>query len=272
MRSILILLLAIFTLISCRSEELIRPGDSLEVAFEKAMGQYENENYTEAARAFETVISIGRGTDYGRDAQFYLAESHFKNGRYLIAASEFSRFVQFHPNSERRPYAEFHEALCYYHLSPRYRLDQTYTNNAIDRFRLYNDRYPNSERRELANEYISELREKLAQRDFNAAEFYMRIDSFNSAAIYYGLVIDNYPETSWAERALVKQIEAYTVYAENSIQARQEERFRQALDSYDTYLQLFPQGENRSRAEDLYDRANRGLQEVQRRSSVAEGG
>lgn len=271
MRSILILLLASFTLISCRSEELIRPGDSLEVAFEKAMGQYENENYTEAARAFETVISIGRGTDYGHDAQFYLAESHFKNGRYLIAASEYNRFVQFHPNSERREYVEFQEALCYYHLSPRYRLDQTYTNNAINRFRLYNDRYPNSERRDLANEYISELREKLARRDFNAADFYMRIDRFNSAAIYYGLVIENYPETSWAERALVKQIEAYTVYAENSIEARQEERFRQALDSYNTFLQLFPQSEYRSRAEDLYDRANSGLQEVLRRSSVAAG-
>lgn len=272
MRSIILLLAACFALISCRSQELIRPGDSLEVAFEKAMGQFESENYTEAARAFEVVISIGRGTDIGRDAQFYLAESHFKNRRYLIAASEYRRYVQFHPNSARRADAEFREALCYYHLSPRYRLDQTYTNNAIDRFRLYEARYPNSERRELAVDYISELRTKLAQREFNAAEFYMRIGRYNSAAIYYGLVKDQYPETVWAERAQVKQIEAYIVYAENSIPARQEERFRMALDSYNTYLQLFPQGENRSRAEDLYDRANRGLQEVQRRSSVAEGG
>ena len=270
MRSILILLLACFALISCRSQDLIRPGDSLEVAFEKAMGQFESENYTEAARAFETVISIGRGTDIGRDAQFYLAESHFRNGRFLIAASEYRRYVQFHPNSERRANAEFQEALCYYHLSPRYRLDQTYTNNAIDRFRLYNARYPNSERREQANDYISELREKLAQRDFSAAEFYMRINRYNSAAIYYGLVIDQYPETKWAERSLVRQIEAYIIFAENSIEARQEERFQQALDSYNTYLQLFPQGENRSRVEDLYDRANRGIEQIQRRSSVAD--
>lgn len=270
MRNVLFFSIALLTLISCRSEDLINPGDSLEVAYEKALNQYNNENYTEASRAFETVISIGRGTDIGQDAQFYLAESHFKNRRYLIAASEYSRYMQFYPNSDRREQAEFQEALSYYHLSPRFRLDQTYTNNAINRFRLFMDRYPNSERREEAANYIVELRSKLAQRDFNAAEFYMRTDRFNSAAIYYGLVMDQYPETVWAERALVKQIEAYVVYAENSIEARQEERFRKALDSYNTYLQLFPQGENRSRAEDLYDRANSGLQDVIASSSVAE--
>lgn len=268
-RTVTILVLALLALTSCRNQELIRPGDTLEVAYEKAMNQFENENYTEAARAFETVVSIGRGTDIGQDAQFYLAESYFAQRRYLLGASEYSRYIQFHPNSERRLRAEFNEALAYYHLSPRYRLDQGYTNTAIERFRLFIARYPDTELRVEAAVYIEELRSKLAQRDYNAAEFYMRIDRFNSAAIYFGLVIDNYPETSWAELALVRQIESYVIYAENSVEQRQEERFRSALQSYNRYLQLFPRGENRSRAEDLYDRANRGLSEVQRREATA---
>lgn len=259
MRTVFILFLVSLTLASCRSQDLIRPGDTLEVAFEKAMNQYEQENYGDAARALETVISIGRGTEIGQEAQFYLAETYFNDRRYLLASSEYSRYVQFHPTSSRRETVEFKEALSYYHLSPRYRLDQTYTNRAIERFRLFNSRYPDSEYREAAAEYISELRNKLAQRDFNAADFYMRTNQYNSAAIYYGLVIDQYPESDWAERALVKQIEAYILYAENSVERRQEERFEKAIESYSTYLQLFPQGDNRSRAEDLYDRATRGL-------------
>lgn len=270
-RTVIILVIALLTLASCRNQELIRPGDSLEVAFDKAMNQFENENYSEAARAFETVVSIGRGTDVGQDAQFYLSESYFEQRRYLLAASEYTRYVQFHPNSERRQRAEFNEALAYYHLSPRYRLDQGYTDTAIDRFRLFNARYPDSELQEEAAGYIEELRSKLAQRDYNAAEFYMRISRFNSAAIYFGLVIDNYPETTWAELSLVRQIESYVIYAENSIEQRQEERFRSALQSYNRYLQLFPRGENRSRAEDLYDRANRGINDVQRRAATANG-
>jgi len=270
MRTIFIVIISAMALVSCRSKDLIRPGDSIEVAFEKALNQYENENYTEAASAFETVISIGRGTDYGQNAQYYLAESHYKNRRYLIAASEYNRYVQFYPNSPRRQDAEFKQSLCYYNLSPRYRLDQSYTEQAIDGFRLFRSRYPDSERSEEAAEYIAELREKMAHRDYNAAEFYMRTERYRSAAIYHDLVIDRFPETSWAEKALVKQIEAFILYAENSIPSRQEERFEEALDSYSTYLQLFPEGENRSRAEDLYDRAISGLNDVRERESVAQ--
>ncbi|TVQ64952.1 MAG: outer membrane protein assembly factor BamD [Balneolaceae bacterium] len=271
LKRLLFMIAALTFMASCQSKELIRPGDTLEIAYDKALNQFNNENYSDAARAFETVISIGRGTDIGQDAQFFLAESHFRNRSYLIAASEFSRYVQFHSNSPRRQEAEFKEAISYYHMSPRYRLDQSNTLTAIEKFRLYNVRYPNSERAGEVAEYIGELRTKLAQRDFSAAEFYMRTTRYNSAAIYFGLVLDQYPETHWAERAVMRQMEAYILFAENSVQARQEERFRKALDSYSTYLQLFPQGESRSRVEELYDRANRGLNTALRRSEVAEG-
>lgn len=270
MRIALILMLGTIVLMSCRSKDLIRPGDSLEVAFEKAMNQYEAEKYSDAARAFETVISIGRGTDFGQEAQYYLAESYYKDRRYLLAASEYERYIQQHPNSHRRQETEFKEALCYYHLSPRYRLDQTYTERAVEKFRLFMNRYPESERRKQAGIYIDELRDKLAHRIYNAADFYMRTDRYNSAAIYYRIVLDRYPESKWAERALVKQIEAYILYAENSVTSKQEERFENALDSYDTYLQLFPEGEHRSRAEDLFDRAMEGLEEVQESAPVAQ--
>lgn len=265
-----ILFLASLFLFSCRSSDLIQPGDTIDVAYEKAMSQYEQEEYGDAARALETVISIGRGTDYGRDAQYYLAESYFKDRRYLLAASEYERFLQFHPNSPRREEVTFKEALSYYHLSPRFRLDQSYTENAIEKFRLFLSRFPNSERADEAAEYIDELRSKLAREDYNAADFYMRTERYNAAAIYYDIVIDKYPDTQWAERALVRQIEAYILYAENSVPARQEERFEMALESYDRYLQLFPEGDNRSDAEDLFDRAMDGLESVPDDSPVAE--
>ena len=265
-----VLLLISFVFISCRSQDLIRPGDTLEVAYDKAFTQYQNENYSQAVDAFETVISIGRGTTIGQDAQFYLSESYFNSERYLMAASEYQRYVQFHPNSERRLEAEYKEALSYYHLSPRYRLDQTYTNQAINGFRLFLSRYPDSEFSDQAAEYITELLDKLAMRDFNAAEFYMRTKQYDAAAIYYNQVIDRYPGSSNAEISLVKQIEAYVLYAENSIPARQEERYEKALNSYNTYLQLFPQGENRSQAEDLYDTAIRSLEEIRNRPQVAQ--
>ncbi|MFO7845537.1 MAG: outer membrane protein assembly factor BamD [Balneolaceae bacterium] len=263
MRNLLILLLASFALLSCRSQDLIRPGDSLEVAFEKAKSQYDQEDWSQAASAFETVVSIGRGTDIGQEAQFLLAESYYNNRRYLVAASEYERYATFYPRSERREEVDFKAALCYYNLSPRYKLDQTYTSQAIERFRLFNSRYPDSERVSEASEYINELRSKLARKQFEAAEFYKRTDRFNAAIVYHDLVIDNYPESEWAEQALVEKVHSYILYADNSIPSRQLERYREAVEAYETYLQLFPRGENRSRAEDLFDEASRKIEDLE---------
>src|SRR5690606_32526714 len=88
----LLLVVVPFVIASCTSKSQIRPGDSLEVAYEKALRLYERERYTDATRAFETVLSIGRGTEIAEESQFLLAESYFKNRDYLVAASEYRRF------------------------------------------------------------------------------------------------------------------------------------------------------------------------------------
>ncbi len=261
-KSIAVLLFLVLLAAGCRSSQHIRPGDTIEVAFEKAMSQYERERYSHAVRSFETVLSMGRGTEYAADAQFYLAKSHFHNRAFLSAASEFRRFARNYSRDERREEAEYMEAFAHYRLSPRYNLDQTETYNALDRFQLFVTRYPGTERARDAQVYMDELRDKLAKKKFHAAEMYMRIRQFDSAAIYYGLTVERYPGSAWAEIALVNQILAYVNYAENSVRERQQERFEKAVESYQQYLQIFPRGENRELAEGYHDRALDGLSQV----------
>ena len=79
---------------------------------------FEQENYTDAASAFDTVTRVGRGTEYGQDAQYYLAESYYRDRQYLLAASEFDRYVSYYPQDQRRPEVEFKAAICYKNLSP----------------------------------------------------------------------------------------------------------------------------------------------------------
>lgn len=251
----LLLILVLGTaFMACSSKKQIRPGDSLEVAFEKAKNFYDRGRFTDAARAFETVLSIGRGTEIARESQYLLAESYYNNRVYLIAASEYRRYYTNYPRSERRITAEFKEALCYYNLSPRYKLDQSDTKRAIELMQLFINRYPTSDEAKMAANYIDEMRNKLAQKQYSAGEFYLRTRMYQAAAVYFGLTLDQYPETKWAERALARQIESYILFAENSIEMRQLERYCKAMDSYETYVQLFPRGENRPRAEELVDR------------------
>lgn len=260
--TIIFYLLIIGMLASCKNEALIRPGDTLPEAFKKAMTLYEAENYGDAAEAFETVINIGRGTDYGQEAQYYLAESYMNHRRYLLAASEYERYLTLFPRSERRSEVQFKEAYCYYQLSPRYKLDQTYTRRSIEKFRLFNNRFPESERVEEAGKYIEEMRSKLAKKHYYSADLYMRTDQFQAAIIYYDLTIDNYPETIWAQRALVDEINAYNTYANRSVRARQVERYEKAVDAYEKFMQLFPNGQYRAQAEDYVDEARTALADL----------
>lgn len=263
------ILLLVIMASGCRNTSFIQPGDTLEVAYEKALALYEDEKWDEAAGAFNAVLTLGRGSIVAQDAQFYLAEANYKNKRYLVAASEYERFTLLYPDSPRRETADLNIARCYYELSPRYKLDQTYTVQAIENFNIFLSRYPSSEYREEAIASIDALREKLAQKIYSAADFYRRTQRYEAAVLTYGEVIDQYPETAWAEQSLVEQMESYILYADNSVSDRQRERYQKALDVYDTYLQLFPRGESRTRIEELFDEAEAAIASFSSNTSTA---
>lgn len=265
-----LLILAILLTTACKDRSLIRPGDSIEVAFEKAMGLYEDQKYNEAADAFETVTRLGRGSDYAQAAQFFLAESYYNAKRYLSSSAEYERFLTFYPRDERKVEVEFKRAMSYYHLSPRYRLDQRDTRRAIDLFRLFNNNYPDSEYVTESAQKIDELRNKLARKYFEAADFYNITENYEAAIVYYSITIDQYPESKWAEEALFSQIKAYLDYADNSIQSKQIERYEGAVEGYEKFIQLFPRSERRGAVERFKDNAERAITSLSEANNTSE--
>lgn len=256
MRPIFITLFSILILTgACRNKDLIRPGDPLNVAYDKSLALYEEGKFDDAAYGFDLVTRMGRGTNFSKDAQFYLAESYYSDKQYILAASEYERFVTYYPRDERRQEVEYKLAMCFYKQSPRYRLDQTPTERAIQLFQLFNTKYPDSEYVVESAARIDELRNKLARKSFEAGEFYLRTDRYLAASIYFDQVVDQYPESKWSEEALLKQIETYIIYADNSIEEKQAERYTLAIDNYEKFIQLFPQSSKRGDAESMYSDA-----------------
>lgn len=255
---------------SCAQKKYIQPGDTLPVAFGKAKLLFDDGKYGDAAEAFETVLNIGRGTQQGQEAQFYLAESLFRSKQFILAAAEYERFIAFYPRDERKAYCEFMSAEAYYNISPVYKLDQEYTHKSIESYRLYLNNNPNDSLVEKASDRIDEMRSKLARKLFNAAEFYMRTadlfirnNQYESAAIYFDTILEKYPETPWAEKALAYEIQALVASAENSIKEKQLERYEKAVEQYEKYLQLFPKGVHRELAEDEYLKARKAIRSLE---------
>ncbi len=256
-----LLLLVTVILAACSGAGRVR-YDSPEEAYEKGYELYQQERYDRAVQYFQGVFDYGRTTESAADAQLYLGRSYFENGDYILASNEYTRFVSTYRNDPRIEEAEYERALSYYHLSPAYQLDQSNTRQALSYLQLFLDRYPNSELTDDAEARIAELREKLARKAFAAGEMYERREMFNAAAIQYENVFDDYPDTSWADDALMGAIRSYVAYADRSVEARQPDRLRKAIDNYERLVQLFRDSPHVDEAEALYNNAASRLERL----------
>lgn len=236
--------------------------DTAQEAFEKGVEQFERENYDRAIQYFQGVFDYGRTNEWADDAQFYLGRAYYQSGDYILAANEFNRFTQLYRTDQRVPEAEYRRALSHYQQSPPYKLDQSSTRTAIEFFQLFLTRYPNSEWADEAGARIAELREKLAHKLYDAAAEYEQRELYESAAYYFERVFDQYPDTRWADDALLGAIRNYLQYAELSIASRQQERLQQAVDNYDRLVQTMPDSPLLKEAERYYDRAQAQLNEI----------
>lgn len=258
----LVLLASVLFLAACGGTGRVR-YDSPQEAFDRGMELYERGKYQRAAEYFQGVFDYGRTSEVAADAQLYLARSYFHNEEYILAANEYTRFIGTFRTDPRTEEAEFERAQSYFNLSPPYELDQSNTREAVQYFQLFLDRYPQSELTDEAEEHIRNLREKLAHKEFAAAEQYEGREMFEAAALTYENVFDTYPDTRWADDALLGAIRSYVAYSERSVRARQAERLQAAVENYNRLLQLFQDSPLLKEAEALYERAVSQLESLQ---------
>lgn len=258
----LVLVACMLFLAACGSSGRLR-YDSPQEAYERGMELYERERFDRAAEYFQGVFDYGRTSEVAADAQIYLARSHYHNGEYILAASEYTRFISTFRTDPRTEEAEFERAMSYFNLSPPFELDQSNTREALQYFQLFLDRYPQSDLTAEAEERIRELREKLARKEFAAAEQYEEREMFEAAALTYEGVFDTYPDTRWADDALLGAIRTYVAYSERSVRARQAERLQAAVDNYERLIQLFQDSPLLKEAESFYELAVNRLEDLQ---------
>ena len=258
---VLITLIAVLVLAGCGGSGRIAYTSPQE-AFGKGRALYEEGKYDTAIQYFQGVFSFGRTHQWAADAQLYLARSYNNNREYLLAGNEYERFTKIYRADPRLPEANYEWAMTYYHLSPQSALDQTDTKRAIQEFQLFIDRYPDHELVDQAQETIVELRGKLAKKQFDTAKLYERRELFEAAAISFESVFDLYPDTEWAQPALVGAIRTYISYSDQSITSRQADRLQSAIRNYDRLTQIFQDSPYLKEAEGFYEQAVSRLEDL----------
>jgi outer membrane protein assembly factor BamD len=255
------LFVLIFVFAACGTSGRIR-YDTPQEAFGKGRALFEQRKYTEAIPYFQGVFSFGRTHQWAADAQLYLARAYAANDEHLLAANEYDRFTRIYRADPRIPLAHYEWALTYYALSPTPELDQTNTKRAIEEFQLFIERYPEDTLAVNAQQRITELRSKLAKKQLETARLYERRELFEASALSYETVFDLYPDTPYAQQALVGAMRTYIAFSDQSIQSRQPDRLNEAIKNYDRLTQIFGDSPYLKEAEGLYEQARSRLDAI----------
>jgi outer membrane protein assembly factor BamD len=148
--------------------------------------------------------------------------------------------------------------------SPNYSLDQSNTIKAIEALQLFINLYPRSDRSAEAGKLIQDLRDKLEIKSFENAKLYLTIGDYKSAVIAFRNSMREYPDTKFAEEMEYLAIQSQYLYAKNSIEAKQEERFTEAIQMANEFAENYPESKFLKDSEQLKKDALKGIEEAKK--------
>ena len=235
------LMLLLTTLVSCSDYQKLLNSDDTSKKYKQAEVYYNSGEYRKANRLFEQIIPKFRGKPQSQRIIFFFADSYFQTKRYYLAAIQYQNFVKSYPKSDRIQEASFKEAKSYYYSSPSFSLDQEDTYTAIEKLQVFINLYPTSEYSVEANQLISELQEKLEQKDFEISKQYFTIRDYKAAIKSSDNFIANFPGTKFREEALYTKFNASYQIAINSIFSLKKQRLSELQQQLNIILRYYPE-------------------------------
>lgn len=240
-RSSLLIFIFFIGITSCKTEfESIRTSGDASKIYAKANEYYANGEYGRAIILYELITTAYRGRRQAEDIAYNYAMSHFKDGSFVLSSHYFKNFADTYTGSQRREEALFLHAFSEYKQSPRFKLEQSNTSNAIDAFQVFVNTYPNSDRVADSNKYIDELRSKLEHKAFESGKLYYKLGNYSSAIQSLDNMLRDFPGSDLSEEALFIATRASYDWAANSIFTKQKERYEKTLNRCELFDKKYP--------------------------------
>lgn len=196
------LVLAVALLAGCGGGDPYQGMDA-EALFRLAENEYAEGDNDNAIEVLERLLI--NFTDYARlpEARMMLADAYFAEDDYLTARSEYQRFRDRHVGHPLAVVAAFGECRSLAALAPHPQRDQTHTRDAITVCGNVTVDYAGAPQAGEARQIRDGLLHTLAEKEYLNAEHYFRREQYDPAILYYQFVVDLYPGTEFAPRALL---------------------------------------------------------------------
>lgn len=220
-------------------QNVLKSGDS-ELMYTTALKHYQKEKWTKASTLLEAVEPVYVGSPREDSIAFFNARCKFKGRDYETAATLLDEFRRKFGRSVFIEEAEGMYALCFYQMAPGPSRDQTMTGRAIIAISEFLSHYPRSERAETFRQINSELNERLNDKAYLNAYTYYKIGRYKSAIFALKNALKQYPESKHREQIMYLIVSSAHKLAQNSIAAKQADRYLSMLDSYYSFVAEYP--------------------------------
>jgi outer membrane protein assembly factor BamD len=251
------------TLASCSEYSKIEKSTDIKKKLAYANELFDKGKYSKAQVLYGEIKDAFRGAQQAEDLLYHYAYTYYNMQDYETAAFYFKNFVSTFPSSPKATEADYMQAYSFYKLSPRVELDQTNTTKAISALQTFINTHPNSDKVEEATKIIDLCRQKLEDKEFDAAQLYYDLGLYKASGITFSNLLLDYPDSESGDKYKFMAIRAYYKYAQNSIQERQKERYEEVVTQYLNFLDIYPESKYKKQAEEYYTLSQNNLKNIE---------
>lgn len=251
---------------SCGEYQKVLKSTDVNYRYEYAKQAFEKGKYGQATTLLEELITIFKGTEYAEESLYLLALSHYENQNYMESGSYFKTYYQHYPKGQYTELARFYAGYGYYLDSPEVQLDQIGTYKAIEELQNFLDYFPKSDKASIAQNAIFELQDKLVLKELQSAQLYYNLgnymgNNYESAVIVAKNAIKDFPYSKYKEELELLILKARFQEAQQSVDYKKGERYRDVIDEYYSFINDYPESENRKEADNIFKIAKKYVKE-----------
>lgn len=163
-----------------------------------------NENYRAAIRSYTDLKDWYPFSKYAILAELKIADAHFHLEEYDEAILAYENFEKLHPRNEAIPYVIYQTGLCWFNRIGTIDRDHAPATNARALFQRLMEQFPESEYAQKAPEHVEKCIANMAGHELYVADFYLKTKNYRAALKRYQYIVEFYPQSDQAQRALEK--------------------------------------------------------------------
>ncbi|MGL4347198.1 MAG: outer membrane protein assembly factor BamD [Chitinophagaceae bacterium] len=226
-----LLLVVAFAMTACSEYQKILKSNDFSYKLKMGKKYYAEKQYDKAEELLQSVLPAYKGTEQYRDIYLLYCMCSYYQQDYGNAQKLFHEYLDNNQGvaDSVREQLSFLKSYAAYQQILSYQLDQENTNNALVELISFISEFPNSDKKKEAMELISKCRQQLEEKDFYISYLYYQIEQYKAANIMFTEMVDRYSISDFIDKYDYYKILSMYKYANKSITARKEQRYRDLL-------------------------------------------